>query len=192
MQQTRRQYTLDDYFSMQRGTDLKLEYFNGDIFAMSGGTFGHNRISRNVLNFVSAALDGSSCEALGSDMRVSTPSGLYTYPDVSVICGQEFSNTAETISNAVVIVEVLSDSTRNYDRGDKFELYCSIPTLRHYLLIEQSFVHVEHRRLEKDGSWFHEIVSSPDQIVHLSEVGVDLPVARIYKGLELPAARPQR
>jgi Uma2 family endonuclease len=192
VQQTRRQYTLDDYFSMQRGTDLKLEYFKGEIFAMSGGTLGHNKISRNVLNFASAALDGSSCDALGSDMRVSTPSGLYTYPDVSIICGQEFSDTVETLSNAIVIVEVLSDSTRNYDRGDKFKLYRSIPTLRHYLLIEQSFVNVEHRRIEKDGSWSHEIFESLDQIVHLSDVGIDLPVARIYKGVEVAAARPQR
>lgn len=192
MQQAHRQYTLDDFFSMQRGTELKLEYLNGDIFVMSGGSLGHNRISRNVLNFASAALTGSSCEALGSDMRVSAPSGLYTYPDMSIICGQELSNTAETISNPVVIVEVLSDSTRNYDRGEKFKLYRSIPTLRHYLLIEQSFRQVEHRRLEADGSWSTEIASSPDQIVHLSEVGVDLPLARIYEGLELPATRPQR
>jgi Uncharacterized protein conserved in cyanobacteria len=180
VQQARRQYTLDDYFSMQRGIDLKLEYFNGDIYAMSGGTAGHNKISLNVASFLASALAGSSCEAYGSDMRVSTPSGLYAYPDASVVCPR-VSNVAETISNTIVIVEVLSDSTRNYDRGDKFELYRSIPTLRHYLLIEQSFMHVEHRRIETDGSWSHEIVESPDRIVHLSEVGVDLPVSRIYE-----------
>jgi len=177
---------------MQRGTDLKLEYFNGDIFAMSGGTIGHNTISLNISSFLRAALAGSSCKAFGSDMRVSMPSGLYTYPDASVVCGQRLSASADTISNTVVLIEVLSDSTRNYDRGDKFELYRSIPTLRHYLLIEPSFVNVEHRRIEKDGSWSPEITESLDQIVHLTEVGIDLPVARIYEGLELPATRPQR
>jgi Uma2 family endonuclease len=192
VQQTRRQYTVDDYFSMQRGTDLKLEYFNGEIYAMSGGNVGHNRIGRNVLTLLNAALAGSSFEAFGSDMRVSTPSGLYTYPDVSIVCGQKLSNAEETISNTIVIVEVLSDSTRNYDRGEKFELYRSIPALRHYLLIEQSFRQVEHRRLEADGSWSHEITESPDQIVHLSNIGADLPVARIYEGVEVPAARPPR
>ena len=192
MQQAHRQYTLDDFFSMQRGTDLKLEYLNGDIFVMSGGTVGHNKISLNVSSLLHDVLAGSSCAAFGSDMRVSAPSGLYTYPDASVVCGQQLNDTAETISNPVVIVEVLSDSTRNYDRGEKFKLYRSIPTMRHYLLIEQSFRQVEHRRLEADGSWSTEIASSPDQIVHLSEVGVDLPVARIYEGLELPATRPQR
>ncbi|MEA2163515.1 MAG: hypothetical protein QOK37_1642 [Thermoanaerobaculia bacterium] len=182
MQQTHRQYTLDDYFSFQRGTDLKLEYFNGDIYVMSGASANHNRICINVLR----ALGGlpASCEAFGSDMRVSAPSGLYTYPDVSIVCGPKVKGDTETISNAVVIVEVLSDSTRNYDRGEKFELYRSIPTLRHYLLIEQSFMHVEHRRIEQDGSLSHEITESRDQIVHLSEVGVDLPMARIYEGVE--------
>src|SRR5258708_6072559 len=119
---------------MQRDVDIKLEYFNGDIYAMSGGTIGHSKIGRNVLTLLNAALAGSSCDAFGSDMRVSTPSGLYTYPDASVVCGQKLSDTADTIRNTVVLVEVLSDSTRNYDRGDKFELYRSIPELRHYLL----------------------------------------------------------
>ncbi|HVT04334.1 MAG TPA: Uma2 family endonuclease [Thermoanaerobaculia bacterium] len=185
VEQSRRQYTLDDYFSLQRGIELKLEYFNGEIYAMAGGSANHNRISLNILRVFAAALAGSSCEAFGSDMRVSTPAGLYTYPDASIICGPRVSGTAETISNTIVIVEVLSDSTRNYDRGEKFALYRSIPALRHYLLIEQSFSHVEHRRFETDGSWSHEIKESPDQIVQLSEAGIDLPVARIYEGVEI-------
>lgn len=185
MQQSRRQYTLDDYLSLQRGIEVKLEYFNGEIYVMAGGSAGHNRISRNVLKLFDAALAGSSCEAFGSDMRVSTPSGLYTYPDASIICGPKVSNAAETITNPIVIVEVLSDSTRNYDRGEKFDLYRSIAALRHYLLIEQNFHHVEHRRIESDGSWSHEIVDSPDGIVRLSDVGIDVQMASIYDGVEV-------
>lgn len=184
MQQSRRQYTLDDYFSLQRGIEVKLEYFNGEIYVMAGGSAGHNRISRNVLKIIDAALAGSSCEAFGSDMRVSTPSGLYTYPDASIVCGPKVSDATETISNPIVIVEVLSDSTRNYDRGDKFELYRSIQTLRHYVLIEQNFIQVEHRRFQPDGSWSSEISESLDQIVHLSEAGVDLHLTGIYDGVE--------
>jgi Uma2 family endonuclease len=184
VQQTRRQYTLEDYFSLQRGIEFKLEYFNGEIYLMAGGSAGHYRISRNVLKHFDAVLAGSSCEAFGSDVRVSTPSGLYTYPDASIVCGPRVSDVAETIANAILIVEVLSDSTRNYDRGEKFELYRSIPTLRHYLLIEQSFMHVEHRRFEMGGSWSHEIEQLPDQIVHIPEPAIDLPVARIYEGVE--------
>ena len=181
MQQSRRQYTLDDYLSLQRGLEVKLEYFNGEIYVMAGGSAGHNRISRNVLKLLDAALAGSSCEAFGSDMRVSTPSGLYTYPDATIVCGPKISNAAETVTNPVVIVEVLSDSTRNYDRGEKFDLYCSVPTLRHYLLIEQSFHHVEHRHMEADGSW---ATDSPEAVIHLSKVGIDLGVAEIYEGVQ--------
>ena len=93
------------------------------------------------------------------------------------------SNATETITNPVVVVEVLSDSTRNYDRGEKFDLYRSIAALRHYLLIEQNFHHVEHRRL--DSEWSSEIVDSPDGIVRLSEIGIDLRVAEIYDGVEI-------
>ncbi|MEA2336131.1 MAG: hypothetical protein QOE82_138 [Thermoanaerobaculia bacterium] len=189
MQQTRRQYTLEDYFSLQRGIEVKLEYFNGEIYVMAGGSAGHNRISRNVLKLFDAALAGSSCEAFGSDMRVSTPSGLYTYPDASIICGPKVSDASETISNPIVIVEVLSDSTRNYDRGEKFDLYRSIAALRHYLLIEQTFQQVEHRHLQTDGSWLHDIKDSPDQIIHLSEVGIDLRVAGIYDAVEMRLPR---
>lgn len=181
MQQSRRQYTLDDYLSLQRGIEVKLEYFNGEIYVMAGGSAGHNRISRNVLKLFDAALSGSSCEAFGSDMRVSTPSGLYTYPDATIVCGPKVNNAAETLTNPIVIVEVLSDSTRNYDRGEKFELYRSIPTLRHYLLIEQNVHHVEHRYMDADGSWSTE---SAEETVHLSEVGIDLRVAEIYEGVE--------
>ena len=191
MQETGRQYTLDDYYSMQRGVEIKLEYFDGDILVMPSGSLGHNRINRNVLLFLSAALAGSSCEVFGTGMRVSTPSGLYTYPDASIIRGP-VDGSAETITDVIALVEILSDVTRDFDRGDKFEHYRSIPTLRHYLLIETSFRQVEHRHLEADGSWSHEIASSPDQIVHLTELGVDLPVARVYEGVEVPAARPQR
>jgi Uma2 family endonuclease len=176
-------YTVADYVSLQRGIEVKLEYFDGDIYLMAGYSAGHYRISRNVLRLFEAALAASSCEAFGSDMRVNTPSGLYTYPDGSVICGPKVSGAAETLSNPIVIVEVLSDSTRNYDRGEKFDLYRSIPALRHYLLIEQNFHHVEHRRLESE--WSTEIVDSPDGIVHLDNVGVDLPMAAIYEGVEV-------
>lgn len=183
-----RSHTLDDYLLLQRGIEIKLEYFNGDICVIASGSAGHNRISRNVLKLFDAALAGSSCEAFGSDMRVNTPSGLYTYPDASIICGPKVSNAAETISNPIVIVEVLSDSTRNYDRGEKFDLYRSIPALRHYLLIEQTFHHVEHRRLESDGSWSSEISLSDD--IHLSGVGVELKIAEIYEGVEIASLRP--
>lgn len=185
MQQSRRQYTLEDYFSLQRGVELKLEYFDGEIYAMAGGSADHNRISRNVLSSFSSTLADSDCEPFGSDMRVATPSGLFTYPDASIVCGEPVSGTAETIANPIVIVEVLSQSTREYDRGRKFELYRSIPTLKHYLLIEQATLLVEHRRLEDDATWSTEVKERLDQSIYLSGPGIDIPLEQIYTGVDL-------
>jgi Uma2 family endonuclease len=183
-------YTVDDYVSLQRRLDIKLDYFDGDICVILSGSAGHNRISRNVLRLFDAALAGSSCEAFGSDMRVNTPSGLYTYPDASIICGPKVSNAAETISNPIVIVEVLSDSTRNYDRGEKFDLYRSIVSLRHYLLIEQNLHQVEHRHLDADGSWSTEIKNAAHDTVNLSGVAIDLTIAEIYEAVKMGSLRP--
>jgi Uma2 family endonuclease len=183
VQQPHRNYTLDDFFSLQRGVDLKLEYFDGDIYVMPSGSIAHNRINLNVLSFLHKAFAGTSCEVFGTGMMVSTPSGLYTFPDASVVCGQRLDPNAETISDTIVLVEILSDITRNFDRGEKFEHYRSIPALRHYLLIEQYVTHVEHRRIEKDALWSSEIMESPDQIVRLPEIGIDLPMALIYEDI---------
>lgn len=184
VQQSRRQYTLDEYFSLQRGVELKLEYYDGEIHAMAGGSADHNRVSRNVLRAFDIALAGTRCEPFGSDMRISTPSGLYTYPDASIVCGETVSGNTETISNPVVIVEVLSPSTRDYDRGDKFALYRSIPSLRHVLFIEPSSVHVEHRRLDDEGNWSSETVNSIDRSIPLGHCGFDLALRDVYARVE--------
>lgn len=181
MLRSRRHYTLDQYFALQRSVELKLEYFEGEIYAMAGGSLAHNRIARNVLTAFSAALAGSNCEALGSDMRVATPSGLYTYPDVSIVCGGAGELTAETVTNPVVLVEVLSDSTRDYDRTDKFDLYRSIPTLRHYVLIEPLIMSVEHRQFGDDSGWTTEVISHGT--IRLAAAGVEVRIDDFYVGV---------
>jgi len=123
-------------------------------------------------------------------MRVTTPSGLWTYPDISIVRGEaELIGHDEetTLTNPVVLVEVLSDSTRDYDRGEKFELYRSIPTLRHYLLIEQRMARVEHRWRNETGGWANETRSALDQSVTLPDLGAELPLARIYERVEILA-----
>ena len=139
MRAAQRHYSLDDYFSIEEMSDVRHEYFDGDIFAMAGGSLNHNRIVLNVAEAFRSALRGGDCEAFATDMRLKTASGLYTYPDVMVICGriQLTDDAPETVTNPVVIVEVLSPSTRDYDSGAKLDHYRSIPTLRDYLLVEQ-------------------------------------------------------
>src|SRR5690348_15421308 len=123
MRQSQRHYSLDEYFFAEEVSPLKHEYFAGEIFTMAGGSLNHEQISLNVAAAFHAALRGSPCQAFNSNMRVRTASGLYTYPDASIVCGApdivEVKGTA-TVGNPVVLVEVLSDSTRDYDRGLKF------------------------------------------------------------------------
>ena len=123
--QPQRQYTVDDYFLIEESSPTRHEFYNGEIFAMAGGTVAHNQICSNVLSFLSAALDKTPCRTLGSDMRLLTPRGLFTYPDVMVICGpvELTPGREDTVKNPLLLVEVISDATRKYDRGEKFDLY---------------------------------------------------------------------
>ena len=187
MRQSQRQYSVEDYFFVDVGSPIRHEYFDGEIYAMSGGTRTHARISGNVYALLDAALDGTRCEPFNGDMRVKTPSGLYTYPDASVVCGEaEVVDIEErtTLLNPVVLVEVSSASTHRYDRGEKFENYRSIPTLREYLLVEQTRPSVELRRRGAENEWIVSTIDSLDQSMHLESIDVDLPLARIYKRVE--------
>src|SRR5882672_1028058 len=178
MQQAQRHYTVEEYFVVEAMSPVRNEYFDGEILAMAGGSANHNRISRNVLLALEPKLRQGSCESLGSDTRILTASGLYTYPDAVVICGPIILS-GETITNPTVLVEVLSPSTRTYDCGEKFELYRSIPTFRDYLLIEQSAVDVEHRWRAGD-EWLSERKTSPEDIIRLNSIEVDVRIGDLY------------
>jgi len=188
VQQSRRHYTVDDYFLAEESSPLRHEYFRGEIFVMAGGTPEHNTIALNVAAAFHSALTGSPCRAFGSDQRIGTPSGLYTYPDVSIVSGtlQLTNERLPSILNPVVLVEVLSDSTRDYDRGEKFDLYASIPTFRDYLLIEPARVHLEHRCRGANGEWTSAVIESIDDTVSLMSVSILMPVARMYDNIVMP------
>ena len=183
MRQSQRHYPIEEYFVAEAMSPFRHEYFAGEIFVMSGGSRNHDRIANRVMRLFEVALDGTPCEPFSGNMRIRTPSGLYTYPDASIVCGPadivEMQGT-ETIGNPVVLVEVLSQSTVDYDRGQKFDLYRSIPTLRDYLLMEQSRVEVEHRYLA-EGSWVSKTIAGPDGRVRLTGVDVELPLALVYE-----------
>lgn len=189
MRQSQLQYTVEDYFFVDVGSPIRHEYYDGEIFAMSGGTRAHARIALNVASALDDALSDTPCEPYHSDMRLRTPSGLYTYPDVSVVCGEpELIGKEEetTLLNPTLLVEVLSDSTRAYNRGQKFEMYRSIASLREYVLIEQKRPWVELRRRTREDTWTASTVESLDQSVHLASINVDLPLARIYRRVRFP------
>lgn len=180
--QPQRRYTVDDYHRIEETSPVRHEFHAGEIFAMTGGTVAHNHISANVLAVLRSALVSAACSAFGSDMRLHTPSGLLTYPDVMVICGpiELAPGRKDEVTNPVLIVEVLSEATRHYDRGDKFDLYKAIPTFREYLLIEQDRVGVEQHRRAGD-SWGLSTFESIDQTLVLESVPVELSLADMYR-----------
>jgi Uma2 family endonuclease len=181
MQAAQRHYTIEEYFAVEEISPVRNEYFEGEILAMAGGSPNRSRIARNVLLSLEPQLRAGSCESFGSDTRVLTPSGLYTYPDAVVVCAPVIlsGDRLETITNPILLVEVLSPSTRDYDRGEKFELYRSIASLRHYLLIEQSTIGVEHRWRSADG-WSSERKRSLDDVVRLDAIDANLKLADLY------------
>ena len=150
---------------------------------MAGASLQHNRITANLLSFIAPVLRDRGCEAFGSDFRIQTPGGLFTYPDLSVVCGAPLLIQArpDTLTNPIVLVEVLSDATREYDRGQKFTLYKEIPALREYVLVEQEEVLVETFPWAASGSWEPRTCENLDAAILLESVNVLIPLRDIYR-----------
>ncbi len=183
MSQPQRHYTLDDYFAVEETSLIKHEYFEGEIFAMAGASLDHNHIAANVLMLLRSALRETGCSAFGSDLRIATYGGLYTYPDVSVICGKPLLVTGrpDTATNPVLLVEVLSEATRDYDRGDKLAAYRTIPSLREVLLVDQSTVATETWRREDETTWRSVTETDLNATLTLTAVPLELPLQEIYR-----------
>lgn len=178
------------YLEQERKAEFKSEYLNGEIFAMAGGTLRHASIISDFAGELRNHLRGSSCRTLTQDMRVCIPSGkLYTYPDILAFCGTPafLDETEDALLNPVLIVEVLSDSTRNYDLGGKFDLYRMIPTLLEYVTVEQNAIHIVTRQRQNDGSWLLRDYVDSDEALPLSSVHVSLSVAEIYRNVPFAA-----
>lgn len=181
--QPQRHYCVDDYFAVEATSSIRHEYHNGEIFAMAGASVAHNDITANIVATLRLTLRETGCRAFGSDLRLVTPGGLYTYPDVMVICGRIdlTPGRPDTVTNPVLLVEVLSDATRDYDRGEKFTLYKAIPALREYLLIDQDQVAVEHFQFQQEGRWKSATHKEITAGVPLVSVPAELPLSEIYR-----------
>ena len=195
--QAERHYTVEDYFAIEESSSVKHEFYDGEIFAMAGASLRHNRLVGNIYAALRARLAGAPCEAFSNDLRVRTPGGLYTYPDVLVVCGGvELSadDRLDTVLNPTVLVEVLSDSTRDYDRGGKFARYRELPSLREYLLVEQTATLVEHYTsptLPGDrgrDEWLRGQYTDAAARFTLASLGVDLSLAEIYARVDVGGA----
>lgn len=147
--------TPEEYLELDRASEFRNEYYNGRMYAMSGGTYTHAIIARN-LTFSIQNATGPRCIATQSDVRVRvSPAGLYTYPDVVVVCGEPkyIDGRKDTVANPILIAEILSPSTEAYDRGFKSTHYRKLESLQEYLLVSQSEPHVEVFRRQASGDW---------------------------------------
>lgn len=193
--QLEHRYTAEEYLAIDRASDTKNEFLDGAIYAMGGATARHVQIAGNIGRELGNQLRDKPCFVYSSDLRVCvSPEGLYAYPDVVVACGEPVFIDIEldTLMNPLLIVEVLSDSTGNYDRGEKFERYRSIESFQEYLLIAQDKVHVERYTRQDDGTWLLSETNDMDDTIELSSVDCRLHVSEIYLKVSLanpPAAR---
>lgn len=175
-------YTFAEYIALEEQSDTKHELINGEIYAIAHGTPEHRRLAMRMARALGNAVQGHRCEVFGSQVRLRVQeTGLAAYPDLSVVCGRlEIDpENRNTITNPVVLVEILSDSTQEYDRKDKFRHYRRIPALRDYLLVDQREPRIEHFQRNDDGTWTLREVMPPGS-VRLS-MGVEIAVADVYR-----------
>ena len=173
----------EQYLEIERNAQFRSEYINGQMFAMSGGTRNHARIVRNALLRLDEQLRGKPCEAVASDLRLySERHQVFTYPDIVVTCGPDryHDDRKDTITDATLVIEVLSPSTTNYDRGEKFLFYQSLPSFREYLLLAQRSVRAEHHALQLDGSWLTRSFAAPDDEIELKSIDCRLQLGSLY------------
>ncbi len=187
MPKAKPQYTPAEYLAMEREANAKSEYLDGEIYAMAGASRRHNLISLNVAGELRGRLRDRSCEVYAHDMRLKVrATGLYTYPDVVAVCGEPEFEDAEldTLLNPTLLVEVLSKSTENYDRGAKFEHYRTLPSLREVLLVAQDSPHVVHYVRQDDGTWLLTETRELEAVLELPALGCELPMEEIYAQVE--------
>lgn len=174
------------YLAQERKAELKSQYYRGEIFAMAGASREHNLVVGNLVREIGNALKDRKCEVYPSDMRVKVAAtGLYTYPDATVICGDpEFEdNQFDTLINPTILFEVLSDLTESWDRGGKFRQYREIPSLKEYVMVTQDRASVERYIRQADGGWLLQEIQSIEDPVRFDSIDVTVPLSEIYRNI---------
>jgi len=183
-------YTIEEYLDLLHESEERLEYFDGEIVSMSGGKKSHNRATRNISRKLGELLDGKSCEVFDGNQAVKTPTAPpFRFPDTSAVCGEATFDDMrghDVLTNPILIVEVLSRSTKGYDRDAKFLAYQAIESFREYLLVAQESPHVIQYVRQPDAKWLRTDIIGLESEVRLESVGVSLPLSDIYRMVEFP------
>jgi len=180
--------TIEEYLQFEKASTEKHEYYKGAIFAMSGASNRHNWIFSNLFGSLVNKLKGSPCRPFGPDMRMHIPeNSFFTYPDISVYCSDLTSTDfdEDTVVNPTIIIEILSPSTEQYDRGNKFRLYREIPSLKEYILVDSESVNVEAFRISDKGLWELDEYRFLTEILFITAVQFSIPLSEIYEGTKL-------
>ncbi len=177
-----RRMSFDEYLALEAEGDVRHEYLDGEVFAMAGGSLEHAAIAGNVIGHLRGVLRDRPFQVFTSDAKVVIEAtGLYTYPDVTIVCGevQRSKKIEHAIVNPLLLVEVASESTEDWDRGGKFAHYRQIPSLREYLVISQTERFIEHHVRRDDGVWLLTDVRG-DASIALASVPGRLPLLEVY------------
>ena len=178
-------FTPEEYFNWEEKQLERHEYIDGEVYAMSGGSVNHGRISIKFTAMLDTHLDDSSCLTGNSDIRVNiVETDNYTYPDASVTCDERDKNATKYITYPCLIIEVLSNSTEAYDRGGKFRMYRNNPVLRDYLLVSSSSIEMDLYHRNDTGDWLIINYQAGDT-VELKSINLSFPIEQVYRNLVL-------
>ena len=182
------EYTLEDYFELEKSKNEKFEFWKGQVWSMSGASFKHNVIVSNLNIEIGLQLREKNCSVFPSDMRIKVPvRPPYRYPDLTALCGKaEIENVKglDLLVNPQLIIEVLSESTEGFDRGDKFSFYKSIESFSEYLLIAQHRPHVSQFVKHGDGFWMHTEYNELNEDIEFDSVPCKLILSSIYRDVD--------
>ena len=186
-------YTEAEYLALERAAEYKSEFYDGEIFAMAGASLPHNRVKENLSGEIYGRLKGTRCESFSSDMRVKVPKArAYCYPDIVIVCGEPKleDDVHDTLLNPVVIIEVLSPSTKAFDYSGKFRRYQKLESLKEYVLVSQDECLLERYQRRPNKAWLLKTFDDIDGEFALMSVSVRIPMADIYRGVDLVSPRP--
>jgi Uma2 family endonuclease len=189
MEQRAHSITEEEYLILERASEIKHEFFAGEVFAMAGGTFEHGVIGANLISTLRIALKGKGCVVGSADVRIKIEAtGLSTYPDLSVVCGApEFeADRRDTLLNPILVAEVLSRSSEAYDRGRKFHHYRKIPSLQAYLLVSQDSPTIEQLIRQSDFRWEYRVATGMEAEMDVPSLGVSLKLAEVFEAIQFP------
>jgi Uma2 family endonuclease len=184
--------SIDEYLAMGAESDVRHEYMDGEVYAMAGAKMSHNIIVANLVSIISPRALKAGCIAVANDMRVKTPSKLYAYPDVVMVCGKPQlleEKGHESLLNPTLIIEVLSPTTEAFDLSDKFWHYRALPSLQEYILVAQDKARIERYVRHTDEQWLHMIADGLAASMPLHSLDLALPLRDVYEQVTFPGSK---